>query len=141
MVDKLFGSEHGSHWMSARSALDAGLRMSFHNDGSVTPPSPIGNITTAVNRIAKGSGRVLAPEQRIGVDAAIRAQTLNAAWQLRLDTEIGSLEPGKYADLVVLSRIPRGEQAGELWDASVTFASYPHFWELKRTRGESPEFD
>ncbi|MCV7385021.1 DsbA family protein [Mycolicibacter longobardus] len=41
----------------------------------------------------------------------------------------------------VLSRIPRGEQAGELWDASVTFASYPHFWELKRTRGEAPEFD
>jgi len=41
----------------------------------------------------------------------------------------------------VLSRIPRGEQAGELWDASVTFASYPHFFELKRTRGEAPEFD
>jgi len=41
----------------------------------------------------------------------------------------------------VLSRIPRGEQAGQLWDASVTFASYPHFWELKRSRGEAPEFD
>lgn len=41
----------------------------------------------------------------------------------------------------VLSRIPRGEQAGQLWDASVTFASYPHFWELKRSRTESPEFD
>ncbi|MEZ0381720.1 DsbA family protein [Mycobacterium sp. pW045] len=41
----------------------------------------------------------------------------------------------------VLSRIPRGEQAGQLWDASVTFASYPHFWELKRTRSEAPEFD
>ncbi|HET9876971.1 MAG TPA: DsbA family protein [Mycobacterium sp.] len=41
----------------------------------------------------------------------------------------------------VLSRIPRGEQAGKLWDASVTFASYPHFWELKRTRSEPPEFD
>ena len=41
----------------------------------------------------------------------------------------------------VLSRIPRGEQAGQLWDASVTFASYPHFWELKRTRTESPQFD
>ncbi|HEU4363404.1 MAG TPA: DsbA family protein, partial [Mycobacterium sp.] len=41
----------------------------------------------------------------------------------------------------VLSRIPRGEQAGKLWDASVTFASYPHFWELKRTRAEPPEFD
>ncbi len=41
----------------------------------------------------------------------------------------------------VLSRIPRGEQAGQLWDASVTFASYPHFWELKRTRTEPPTFD
>ncbi|NDJ90044.1 mycothiol-dependent nitroreductase Rv2466c family protein [Mycolicibacter kumamotonensis] len=41
----------------------------------------------------------------------------------------------------VLSRIPRGEQAGLLWDASVTFASYPHFFELKRGRTEGPEFD
>ncbi|BDX31263.1 DSBA oxidoreductase [Mycobacterium antarcticum] len=41
----------------------------------------------------------------------------------------------------VLSRIPRGEEAGKLWDASVTFAAYPHFFELKRTRHESPEFD
>lgn len=41
----------------------------------------------------------------------------------------------------VLSRIPRGEEAGKLWDASVTFASYPHFFELKRSRSEGPEFD
>lgn len=41
----------------------------------------------------------------------------------------------------VLSRIPRGEQAGKLWDASVALADYPHFWELKRTRTEAPEFD
>ncbi|HEX7322784.1 MAG TPA: DsbA family protein [Mycobacterium sp.] len=41
----------------------------------------------------------------------------------------------------VLSRIPRGEQAGQLWDASVAFASYPHFFELKRSRTEAPEFD
>ena len=41
----------------------------------------------------------------------------------------------------VLSKIPRGEEAGKLWDASVTFVQYPHFFELKRTRTESPTFD
>ncbi|GAA5069097.1 mycothiol-dependent nitroreductase Rv2466c family protein [Nocardia callitridis] len=41
----------------------------------------------------------------------------------------------------VLSRIPRGEEAGKLWDAAVTLTGYPHFFELKRTRTEGPEFD
>lgn len=41
----------------------------------------------------------------------------------------------------VLTRIPRGEQAGKLWDATVTLASYPHFFEIKRSRSERPEFD
>jgi hypothetical protein len=41
----------------------------------------------------------------------------------------------------VLTRIPRGEQAGLLWDATVTLASYPHFFEIKRSRSERPQFN
>ena len=41
----------------------------------------------------------------------------------------------------VLTRIPRDEQAGQLWDATVALASYPHFFEIKRSRTERPQFD
>lgn len=114
LIDELFGPEHGSVWMSARSALDAGLRISFHNDGNVVPPDPIGNIATAVTRTARGSGRVLAPAERITVAEAIRAQTIDPAWQLHLDADIGSLEVGKSADLVILSANPHSVAADQI---------------------------
>ncbi|WP_436771428.1 amidohydrolase [Yinghuangia sp. YIM S09857] len=105
LVDDLFGPR-GAEWVAARSALDAGVRISLHNDGTVTPPDPLGNIMTAVTRRTE-SGRTLAPQEAITVEQALRAQTLDAAWQMHADDVIGSLTPGKYADLVVLSADPR----------------------------------
>lgn len=105
LVDDLFGPEHGAAWAAARSALASGMRISFHNDGQVTPPEPLRNIEIAATRRSR-SGRVLAPEQRITVQQALRAETIDSAYQLFSDHEIGSITPGKYADLVVLARSP-----------------------------------
>lgn len=122
LVDDLFGPELGGRWMAARSALDAGLRISLHNDGTVTPPDPLGSVRTAVTRRTGGSGRVLAPEERITVDEALRAVTADAAWQLGLD-DVGRLEVGAPADLVVLSADPRRVPPDDLAGVEVVATS------------------
>ena len=105
LVDGLFGAR-AEQWMPAGSAAATGMRISLHNDPPVTPEEPLRNISVAATRVAP-SGRVLAPEERLTVEQAIRAQTIDAAWQLFADEVTGSLEVGKYADLVVLSADPR----------------------------------
>ncbi|OJZ76260.1 amidohydrolase [Mycobacterium paraffinicum] len=118
IVDGLFGPERGSRWMPAGSAVATGMRISLHNDPPVTPEEPLRNISVAVTRTAP-SGRVLAPEERLTVEQAIRAQTIDAAWQLFSDDVIGSLEVGKYADLVVLSADPRTVPPEQIADLEV----------------------
>ena len=76
--------------MPAGSAVATGMRISLHNDPPVTPEEPLRNISVAATRVAP-SGRVLAPEERLTVDQAIRAQTIDAAWQLFSDDVVGSL--------------------------------------------------
>ena len=49
----------------------------------------------------------MAPQEKIEVESAIRAMTSEAAWQLFSEHEIGSLEAGKFADLVILDQDPR----------------------------------
>jgi len=118
IVDGLFGEERGSRWMPAGSAVATGMRISLHNDPPVTPEEPLRNISVAVTRTAP-SGRVLGPEERLTVEQAIRAQTIDAAWQLFADNVIGSLEVGKYADLVVLSADPRGVPPERIADLEI----------------------
>jgi predicted amidohydrolase YtcJ len=118
IVDGLFGEEHGSRWMPAGSAVATGMRISLHNDPPVTPEEPLRNISVAATRAAP-SGRVLAPDERLTVEQAIRAQTIDAAWQLFADDVIGSLEVGKYADMVVLSADPRDVPPEQIADLEV----------------------
>ncbi|MGV9668236.1 amidohydrolase [Nocardia niigatensis] len=122
LEDDLFGTDHGGHWVRVKSAMDAGIRVSFHNDSPVTREEPLRNMAVAVTRKSR-SGRVLAPEERITVDRALEAQTINPAWQLFAENIAGSITPGKYADLVVLDRDPRATPA-DGWAAIGVHTTY-----------------
>ncbi len=103
--DIFLGPERAAVISPAGWARDYGVRFSSHLDTPVTPMQPLQAVWSQVFRITSG-GDVLGPEQRIGVMAALRAVTIDAAWQVFQEDNRGSLEPGKYADLVVLSGNP-----------------------------------
>jgi predicted amidohydrolase YtcJ len=102
---QMFDPAIGSNWQRFRDAFDAGVHPSFHNDGSVSPPTPLLNIQTAVTR-RTASGAVRGPGQATTLDEAITAQTINAAYALGTEGDVGSLEVGKLADLVGLDADP-----------------------------------
>lgn len=101
----MFESEIGSQWVRAGDAFKAGVRPSFHNDGCVSPPIPLRNIQSMVTRTTF-NGHQHGLEQAVSIDDAFVAHTVNAAWQIGRDHDLGSLEVGKFADLVELSADP-----------------------------------
>ena len=102
---QIFAPEHGAPWQSFADAVASGACVSLHNDGSVSPPTPIINIATAVTRRTRCGG-VHGAQQAITLDAAWRAQTINAARTLHRDELVGSISPGKLADFVELTADP-----------------------------------
>ncbi|MBI4518811.1 MAG: amidohydrolase [Deltaproteobacteria bacterium] len=88
-----------------KSTLDRGVRFSIHTDTPVLPISPLMAVWCAVQR-RSAAGRLIGPAERIAPMAALRAVTIDAAWQVFQEDNRGSIEKGKYADLVILSDNP-----------------------------------
>lgn len=103
--DIFMGPERASVISPARWAQQHDLRFSSHLDTPVVPMEPLQAVWSQVTRLTYG-GDVLGEEQRIDVMSALRAVTIDAAWQVFEEGNRGSLEPGKYADMVVLSGNP-----------------------------------
>ncbi len=106
MRDEIIGPDRAEICFPVGAAVRRGLRGSLHNDSPMYPAEPLLLMRSAVTRKTR-SGEVLGEEQAIDVDAAIKALTIDAAWQLFMDDVVGSLEVGKLADLVILSENPR----------------------------------
>jgi hypothetical protein len=99
------GPERAARIDPAKSALDRGMRFTLHHDAPVAGIDMLAVMSAAVNRETTG-GEVLGPEQRISAPDALRAVTIDAAWQSFEEDRKGSLEVGKLADMVILSANP-----------------------------------
>ncbi|MEE8305055.1 MAG: amidohydrolase [Candidatus Tectomicrobia bacterium] len=103
--DSLFGEARAKRLLPVQSALAAGLKPSLHSDHPMFPSTPLQLIQTAVTRHTR-QGDPVAEEQGISVEQALRAMTINPAWQVHEEDNTGSIAVGKLADLVVLSENP-----------------------------------
>lgn len=120
MRDEVFGEEKAQLLDRCNSVEKAGVGFTIHSDFMVTDPVPLHMIEMAVTRKTwKEPGYVLAPNERISVESAIRAITSEAAWQLYSEHEVGSLEVGKLADLVILDNDPRKVHPDAIKDIKV----------------------
>jgi len=119
-VDRVFGAEKAAKLDRAGSFERAAIPFSLHSDYSVSSLSPLAMVEVAMTREMYGSnGEVLSEAEVPSLEAALRAVTSVPAWQMLSEHEIGSLEPGKFADMVVLARDPRDVAPTELAEIEV----------------------
>jgi predicted amidohydrolase YtcJ len=115
------GTERTSWQYPFGSLLRAGARLAMGSDWSVSTANPLLEIEVAVNRVADydRAADPFLPDERITLDEALAGFTIGSAYVNHLDTETGSLEVGKFADLVVLDRDLHDPGSGPIGDARV----------------------
>lgn len=105
-LEYIVGSKRAERFMPIQSAISAGHHTTIHTDNPATPIDPFRAISTAVTRKTKNDKFILGKDERISAYDALKAITINAAWQLFEEQNRGSITIGKSADLVILSHNP-----------------------------------
>jgi hypothetical protein len=98
-----FGAERLERMFAARWFLDAGIKVGAHSDYNCSPYQPIWGIHSLVNR-KTANGLPIGQSQKISVMEALKLYTTNGAYHSFEEDIMGSIEPGKYADVVVLAK-------------------------------------
>ena len=116
--DSVFGQERAMRISPTKSTLDRSMPFTVHNDAPVVPPDMVRLLWSTTNRITR-SGKILGEDQRISTYEALKAITINAAYQHFEEDIKGTIEVGKQADLVVLSKDPLSIDTKNLLEINV----------------------
>ena len=114
----IIGPQRAQNVLRVKDAFDLEMHPTLHADGPMFPAAPFHLMQTAMTR-ASNQGLVLGHDQAISAQQALKALTYNGAWQLGMEHKIGSIEVGKYADLVRLSENPLTTAVVELTNIEV----------------------
>lgn len=113
-----FGKARADEISPASSALKEGILFTFHQDAPVIEPDMLETIWCAVNRITK-KGVLLGENERLPVLEALKAVTINGAYQYFEEDKKGSIRKGKRADLIILDKNPLAIPSEEIRDIQV----------------------
>jgi predicted amidohydrolase YtcJ len=116
--NSILGAERTERLMPLGTAVRSDHRISLHADSPMYPAKPLSLVRTAVTRETR-DGDELGPGEALSVEQALRAVTIDAAWQLFAEDVTGSIEPGKYADFTIVDENPLTTPAGELNEIEV----------------------
>ncbi|MBI5118108.1 amidohydrolase [Candidatus Poribacteria bacterium] len=113
-----FGPERGHRLYPYRSLINHGIRLAGASDSPVAPASPLTGIRDAILRLT-GSGKEIGPEERLSATEAVGLYTSEAAHFSFDENNVGTIEPGKYADLVVLDHDITGIPPEQITEAKI----------------------
>jgi predicted amidohydrolase YtcJ len=115
--DEWLGRDRGSQMVRLGSLERLGVPFALHSDCPMGPLSPLTLAWCAANRVTINGN--VHPEERISLDAALRAITIDAAWIAGYEDEMGSIRTGKLANMAILEADPYEVGAGGLRDIGI----------------------
>jgi len=116
----LLGPERADRIDPSASLIKNGMRFAYHSDSPVSPIHPLKYASEGASRLWQASPqKVLNANQKISINNALKAITIDAAYQLKMDDKVGSIEVGKYADFAIVDKNPMKTDAYKIRDIQV----------------------
>lgn len=118
--DHLLGPERANRIDAGASLIKNGMHFAYHSDSPVSPIHPLKYASEGASRLWQvAPQKVLNPNQKVSINDALKAVTIDAAYQLKMDDKVGSVQAGKYADFAIVNQNPMKTDAYKIRDIEV----------------------
>lgn len=116
----LLGPERANRIDPGASLIKNGMRFAYHSDSPVSPIHPLKYVSEGASRLWQVQPqKILNANEKVSINDALKAITIDAAYQLKMEDKIGSVEEGKYADFAIVDKNPMKTDAYKIRDIEV----------------------